>query len=98
MRLIYSMLLTVFAAFLIGLFPGDHAHAQTPNAGPVWGDDHFGVTLIGDPQQLATLGIRWFLTYDYGSSRQLPDGAVEVRYVPFGYLLAVPPASLADHV
>ena len=70
--------------------PRRSAHADGP-ASP-YGDDRFGVTLNGDPQQLLTLGVRWFITYDSSSAAAaLPPGAVLVQYVPLGS--AEPPAA-----
>ena len=47
---------------------------------PQWGDSRFAVTLVGDLQQLVTLGARWFVSYTKGLG-SLPAGAVWVQYV-----------------
>lgn len=59
------------------------ALAQTggPATAPAYGDARFGVTLTGDPQQLATLGTRWFITYSAIAPATMPPGAVFVPYV-----------------
>lgn len=58
------------------------ARADGPDAASQFGDNHFGVVLTGDAQQLVTLGMRWFLTYNSTAPANVPPGAVFVPFVP----------------
>jgi hypothetical protein len=74
------LLLACLALLTITLAPRVAVHADTPAAAPVFGDSRFGVYLNGDPQQLATLGTRWYITMQPDSPPP-PPNAVWVQYV-----------------
>jgi hypothetical protein len=81
---------------LVSVAPNPPARAGAPAASPSFGDDRFGITLKGDPQQLLTLGVRYFTHDDWGLSA-IPPGTTWVQYVSF---VAKPPSrdALEEHV
>lgn len=66
------------------------ARADAPSA-PWWGDERFGVYLMGDPQQLVTLGTRWFIG-NVAAGTPLPAGAIQSPEVGMAEAQAAPDA------
>src|SRR5437879_4212544 len=71
------------ALAMLPVSPRLASSADTGSPGPAFGDDRFAVTMYGDPQQLITLGTRWFITYT-SDPFAVPTGAVWVQYANFG--------------
>ena len=70
----------ITAVFLLLLSTQRPARGDdTSQTTPQYGDDRFGVILNGDPQQLVTLGTRWFVGGEQPLS--VPPGAIWVQSV-----------------
>src|SRR5690348_5705622 len=83
--------LVLLLALACGLARANGIKAQTSAATSAWGDDRFGVFLTGDPEQLLTIGARWFISPgDTSRDLALPPGAVWVQQVDFHGDEAIP--------